>query len=88
VPRVVCVVDNHAEEGPGLKSEHSAAFWTETPAGNVLFETGQTESVLSHNLAALGLRLEAVNALAFSHAHYDHTGGLRLLMAAGRCLPL
>ncbi len=86
--RIICVVENHAAEGSGLMAGHGLAFWVETPGGNMLFDTGPESRTLSHNLDALGLRLEALDALVLSHAHQDHTGGLGLLMAAGRRLPL
>jgi 7,8-dihydropterin-6-yl-methyl-4-(beta-D-ribofuranosyl)aminobenzene 5'-phosphate synthase len=46
----------------------------------VLFDTGQSGTVLLHNLAALGVEPESIDALAISHAHHDHTGGLPALL--------
>jgi len=75
---VTCVVDNAAVDGSGLKTEHGVAFWIDTEHGSALFDTGQSESVqvLKHNLEKLDLRAEDIDAVAISHAHYDHTGGL------------
>jgi 7,8-dihydropterin-6-yl-methyl-4-(beta-D-ribofuranosyl)aminobenzene 5'-phosphate synthase len=36
--------------------------------------------VLIHNSELMNIRLDQVAALAISHAHYDHTGGLERLM--------
>lgn len=72
--KIICVVDNSAKEGSQLKTEHGLAFWIETDSGTVLFDTGQTTDVLSHNMAELHLDVKDINALAISHAHYDHTG--------------
>lgn len=49
----VCVVENKVEKDTDLQAEHGLSFWIETPSGTVLFDTGQTESVFSHNLQIL-----------------------------------
>jgi 7,8-dihydropterin-6-yl-methyl-4-(beta-D-ribofuranosyl)aminobenzene 5'-phosphate synthase len=74
--RVYCVVDNCVLRGSHLWGEHGAAFLIETSDGRVLFDTGQSGSVLLHNASCMGIALNQIDALAFSHAHYDHTGGL------------
>ncbi len=79
-----CIVDNCAQRGSALWGEHGAAFLIETHAGRVLFDTGQSGTVLRHNAHHLGLRLDQIDALALSHAHYDHTGGLAEFMELGR----
>jgi len=73
---VTCVVDNAAEAGCGLKTEHGVAFWIETGGGAALFDTGQSVKALTRNLKKLNLTLKDADALALSHAHFDHTGGL------------
>ena len=78
--KIICVVDNKALKGTGLKTEHGLAFWIETKNGTVLFDTGQTADVLSHNISLLNLDVKDVDALAISHAHYDHTGGLEAVL--------
>ena len=78
--KIICVVDNKALKGTGLKTEHGLAFWIETKNGTVLFDTGQTADVLLHNISLLNLDVKDVDALAISHAHYDHTGGLEAVL--------
>ena len=80
--KIICVVENNIIKESDLKSEHGLSFWIETPNGSVLFDTGQTDSVFSHNLKTLGLSLQKVAAMALSHAHYDHTGGLKTALTA------
>lgn len=62
--------------GHPLRAEHGFAVWIEAPGGCALFDTGGSGPVLTHNLAALDLALPMVDAIALSHAHDDHTGGL------------
>jgi 7,8-dihydropterin-6-yl-methyl-4-(beta-D-ribofuranosyl)aminobenzene 5'-phosphate synthase len=86
--KITVVVENHVKEGSNLRSEHGLSFWIETPHGIVLFDTGQTEDVLFHNMEMLGLNPEDVDALVLSHSHYDHTGGLETILAKNHGLPL
>lgn len=58
-----------------LRAEHGLAILIESRGRRVLFDTGQTDLLLS-NAAALGLSLENLDAIVLSHGHDDHTGGL------------
>ncbi len=71
-----CLVDNHSSDVIRYQAEHGLAFAIETPAGQILFDTGQSGKVLLHNAAQMELDLCQVDVLVLSHAHYDHTGGL------------
>jgi 7,8-dihydropterin-6-yl-methyl-4-(beta-D-ribofuranosyl)aminobenzene 5'-phosphate synthase len=86
--KVTCIVDNTVQRSTQLWGEHGLAFWIETNDGCALFDTGQSGEVLSHNLEVLGLRLQDLNTLALSHAHIDHTGGLRTVLAHSFGLPV
>ena len=59
-----------------LRIEHGLTFWIHTEAGDILLDSGQSGDVLLHNLDALDLNPQALKAVAISHAHSDHTGGL------------
>lgn len=84
-----CIVENTAKHGSALWGEHGVSFAIETPAGQVLFDTGQSGDVLVHNAALMNIYLNQFNALAISHAHYDHTGGVeKFLRHAKSKLPL
>jgi 7,8-dihydropterin-6-yl-methyl-4-(beta-D-ribofuranosyl)aminobenzene 5'-phosphate synthase len=71
-----CLVDNLVLRGSALQGEHGVAFWIETPQGSLLFDSGQSGDVLVHNAELMDIDLGCCDALALSHAHYDHTGGL------------
>lgn len=74
---LTCLVDNTVKRGSALLGEHGAAFHIQTPDGSLLFDSGQNGKVLLHNARLMEIELSKCDALALSHAHYDHTGGLR-----------
>ena len=78
--KVTCVVDDAVCDHSPFWGEHGLAFLIETESGSVLFDTGQSGTVLLHNLELLGVDPATIDALALSHAHYDHTGGLPALL--------
>jgi len=78
--RVTCVVDNAARRSSPFWGEHGLAFLIENEGANVLFDVGQSGTVLLHNLALLEVDPRRIDALVLSHAHYDHTGGLAALL--------
>jgi 7,8-dihydropterin-6-yl-methyl-4-(beta-D-ribofuranosyl)aminobenzene 5'-phosphate synthase len=61
-------------------SEHGLAFLIEAGNKRVLFDTGQSGTILLHNLKVLELDPVTIDALVLSHAHNDHAGGLSELM--------
>lgn len=71
--RITLLVDNLAPAE--LRKEHGLSFLVETGKGSVLFDTGQSDAWLD-NLRTLGGDPRAISAVALSHGHYDHTGGL------------
>ncbi|MFY1644202.1 MBL fold metallo-hydrolase [Methanoculleus bourgensis] len=48
----------------------------------LLFDTGAKGDVLLSNMQALGITTADIRHLVLSHDHYDHTGGLRAVLAA------
>jgi len=86
---VTCLVDNTVRRGSHLWGEHGLAFLLEAGGKRLLFDTGQSGTVLLHNMKELGIDPQTIDVLAISHAHYDHTGGLPTLLAHVRSgLPL
>jgi len=86
--KITCVTDNAVQHSSRFWGEHGLSFLIETDHGNVLFDTGQTEAVLAHNLGLLGNAPRETTALVLSHAHVDHTGGLAAALALKPGLPL
>ncbi len=78
--KITVIAENTAARANVL-GEHGLSFWIETPAGRVLFDAGAAFS-FRHNVGALGIPLERADAIALSHGHSDHTGGLAWALAA------
>jgi 7,8-dihydropterin-6-yl-methyl-4-(beta-D-ribofuranosyl)aminobenzene 5'-phosphate synthase len=78
--KLTCVVDNAVRPSSPFWGEHGLSYLIETRDGRVLFDTGQSGTVLLHNLKCLGIEPLTIDALAISHAHHDHTGGLAMLL--------
>ncbi|MBK1723882.1 MBL fold metallo-hydrolase [Thiocystis violacea] len=77
--RITQAVENTAG-GKGLLGEHGVAFFIQADEHCLLFDTGQGH-VLRHNAELLDLPLARVEAIALSHGHYDHAGGLMEALA-------
>ena len=78
--KLTCVVDDGIPLDPALRHEHGLSFLIETIEARVLFDTGPRGEVLLHNMEVLGIDPQRLTALALSHGHYDHTGGLPALL--------
>jgi len=82
------VVDDGEPVDPRYRREHGLAVWMSTPCGEVLLDTGGSGEVLMHNLEVAGKDPADLAALALSHAHDDHTGGLQALLEHSGRIPL
>jgi 7,8-dihydropterin-6-yl-methyl-4-(beta-D-ribofuranosyl)aminobenzene 5'-phosphate synthase len=78
--RLICVVDDAVQRSSPFWGEHGQAFLIESGGKRVLFDTGQSGTVLLHNLELLNVDPATLDAVAVTHAHYDHTGGLPALL--------
>lgn len=76
--RITIVVDNRAAEG--LLREHGFSVWVEVAGRRLLFDTGQGGALLG-NAEKLGIELHTVDDLVLSHGHYDHSGGVPVVIA-------
>ncbi len=71
------VIDNVYYVG----TEGLSAFLFTTPEGHILLDgaTPQGAPMIEANIAKLGFKLSDVKLLLNSHAHFDHSGGLKQL---------
>lgn len=86
--KLICLVDNVTLPYSPFWGEHGLAFLVESAEGRVLFDTGASGTVLMHNLEVAGIAPETIDALAISHSHHDHTGGLPKFLEQRSGLPL
>jgi|WetSurMetagenome_2_1015567.scaffolds.fasta_scaffold332396_1 7,8-dihydropterin-6-yl-methyl-4-(beta-D-ribofuranosyl)aminobenzene 5'-phosphate synthase len=75
--QLTILVENTAQ-GRDLLGEHGWSVHIRGSGGSFLFDTGQSR-LLRHNADILGIDLASVQAVALSHGHFDHTGGLPAL---------
>ena len=77
--RLTVLVDNVSLRRD-LRGEHGFSALIETERGRLLFDVGKSSRAVLKNAAALGVELSRVDAVALSHGHYDHTGGLAAVL--------
>jgi len=75
---ITTLSENTAGMG-NLLAEWGLSILVETDTVNVLLDTGQSISA-SHNADILGVDLSKIDKIVLSHGHFDHTGGLRLVL--------
>jgi 7,8-dihydropterin-6-yl-methyl-4-(beta-D-ribofuranosyl)aminobenzene 5'-phosphate synthase len=70
------LVDWKTEEG--FLGDAGVSYWIRTDLGALLFDVGfgPARPALAHNAARVGFGLDQVDALAISHLHADHMGGI------------
>jgi 7,8-dihydropterin-6-yl-methyl-4-(beta-D-ribofuranosyl)aminobenzene 5'-phosphate synthase len=78
--RLRIVYDNEAKEG--LESDWGFSCLIETEE-KILFDTGASGEILSHNMQRLGIRREDIEIVVLSHEHWDHIGGLGAVLHPG-----
>lgn len=74
------VYNNIASENNDLKTDWGFSAWIETNGEVTLFDAGTKPKILQYNLDKLALNPAKIKRVAISHEHYDHTGGLRLVL--------
>ena len=78
---VLPLINLHAGEKDGLRTEPGVSYLVKTDTATVLFDVGfnrysEKPSPLEHNMDLLGVSLSDIDIVFLSHAHRDHVGGL------------
>ena len=55
---------------------------------HVLFDAGENEDMLFHNMALMNVDQRKIQKIAISHEHWDHVGGLWRLLINNRGIPV
>jgi len=81
------IVDERAE--PGFLGNDGVSYLLRTDLGTLLMDVGfgPATPVFAHNAAKLGFSWEGVDALAITHLHGDHMGGLPAARSRRVALP-
>jgi len=73
----------------GLYAEHGFSLFLTRPEVKILFDAGPAGVATLNNAPRLGVDLRSANAMALSHGHMDHTGGLAgVLRAIAKRIPV
>lgn len=64
-----------------LHKEHGLSVLLQRDGRRMVFDAGESGSVVRHNAAQLGEELAGVEGAIVSHGHCDHTGGLDTMVA-------
>ena len=82
--KVTIVYDNEMTK-EGLEASWGFSALIETKnAPPILFDTGADSPTLLRNMMELGIDPEGIGIIVISHAHGDHTGGLRGILEVNR----
>lgn len=74
--KIITLVENHEDKSnPSLKAEHGVSLYIEIGDHVYMSDVGQSGN-FADNAVKLDVDLSQVEALAISHYHYDHGGGL------------
>lgn len=73
------LADNYSSLNKKLRAEPGFSVYIEDENDKILFDCGYS-SVFAENADILGINLNDLTKVVFSHGHDDHTGGLQYLI--------
>jgi 7,8-dihydropterin-6-yl-methyl-4-(beta-D-ribofuranosyl)aminobenzene 5'-phosphate synthase len=79
--RITTLSENTAQLG--FLGEWGLSILVETESSRVLLDTGLSTSAV-YNADLMGIDFSTIDAIVLSHAHGDHTGGLRNVLMRAR----
>ena len=77
--KVTLLLENHSLFNKFYNAEHGFSAWIEDEDKKVLFDTAYSDKFIK-NAEAMGIDLRLADYVIISHAHYDHSGGLKYLL--------
>ncbi len=77
--RLITLSENSAGQ-PDVQAEWGLSILIQTDSHHILMDSGASSSVVK-NAGILAVDLTKIDIVVLSHGHFDHTGGLRALLA-------
>lgn len=78
--KITVLTDNRPSSvNNSLEVEHGLSFYIETAGEKIMLDVGASDMFL-RNAGRLGIDIAEVDYLVLSHAHNDHTGGLKYFL--------
>lgn len=74
--KIITLIENTKPESSKLNERFGLCLYIESNGKKILFDTGPDDAFLT-NASILGINLSQIDACVLSHAHFDHSGGLR-----------
>lgn len=80
--KITTLLDNLMSEHKALVAEHGLSLYIEWNDKKILFDFGASDAPL-YNAEKIGVKLNNVDFMVCSHAHYDHATGFKDLLYTG-----
>lgn len=78
--KITTLIENMPDQDGVLDFEHGFSALVEYDDKKILFDTGQSGAFVK-NAKAMNMDLSDIDGVILSHGHYDHTGGVPMLLS-------
>lgn len=78
---IIIVYDNVDSDDPKLRSDWGFGCVIDVGDKRILFDTGEEGATLLSNMRRMGIDPASIDAVAISHIHSDHAGGLKTFLS-------